>query len=415
MNNWNNHKTNEEVLEHNLKERLGQTGISKYGLPMTIVVYRNTHDIDINIDGTIVQHKNYRDFISGNIYKTSNDIKFVRIGETSVNSDGLTMTIIDYRKTNDIDIQFDDGTILYHKTYDSFKNGKCKNPNYVKTKIEKPKKEKIDKTGETNVAKNGMNMTIIAYRTRKDIDIQFEDGTIVTNKRYQHFLTGEINNPNVNKSNSNEKKNRVGETVNINGVICTIINYRNRKDIDVQLPNGLILEHRKYEKFKSGSIDVSSCIRESKLGETNTNKEGLNMTIVRYQNKNDIDIQFDDGTILKTYYNSFLDGTVKYPKKYLGETLEHHNGLMMTCTRYKDSSDIDVEFEDGYVVKNIEYRRFAEKNVRHPFPYMLGMCQIESRAYNYGEERNLFYICKNCHHHDIGTVEEIKNHICRTI
>ena len=40
----------------------------------------------------------------------------------------------------------------------------------------------VDRVGETNRALNGMMMTIIAYRNSKDIDIQFEDGTIIKKK-----------------------------------------------------------------------------------------------------------------------------------------------------------------------------------------------------------------------------------------
>lgn len=413
MNNWENRKTNEEILQLNKAERLGQKGISKYGLPMTIIVYRNAEDIDINIDGTIVCHKSYRNFVKGNICKTRSDSQFLRKGETAYNSDGLKMTCIEYRLANDIDIQFEDGTILRHKDYYTFKNGNYRNPNYIKTKPIKPAKTKLTHTGESIIAKNGMKMTIIDYRSSKDLDVQFEDGTIVKNKRYQHFKNGEINNPNLTGTifTNKQKLSRVGETTIIDGVELTIIKYRNRKDIDIQLPNRTILAHRKYEKFKSGNIDVSDYIKEIRIGETNTNNEGLNMTIVRFQNNSDISVQFDDGTIIDTYYKGFLDGTIKYPRERLGEVRTNLNGLQMTITKYNSATDIEVTFEDGYKI-NTDYKRFTELTLKHPYPYMIGNCQVEQRAYNYGSERNFFYICKCCHHHDIGTIDEILNHCC---
>lgn len=413
MNNWENKKTNEEILQLNRAERLGQRGKSKYGLPMTIVVYRNAEDIDVDIDGTIVCHKSYSNFVKGNICKTRSDSQFLRKGETVYNSDGLKMTCIEYRLSTDIDIQFEDGTVLTHKDYYAFKRGKYKNPNYTKSKPIKVSKSKLTHKGESIIAKNGMKMTIIDYRSSKDLDVQFEDGTIVRNKRYQHFKNGEINNPNLtgNIFANTQKSSRVGEAVIVDGVEIKIVVYRNRKDIDVQLPNGTILAHRKYEKFKDGRIDISDYIKEIRLGETNTNNEGLNMTIVRFQNNSDIDVQFDDGTIISTYYKGFLDGTIKYPKERLGESLTNLNGLNMTITKYNSATDIEVTFEDGYKV-NTDYKRFTELTLKHPYPYMLGKCQIEQRAYNYGSERNFFYVCKCCHHHDIGTIEEINSHIC---
>ena len=44
-----------------------------------------------------------------------------------------------------------------------------------------------DKTGKKNIARNGMEMTIIAYRKYTDIDILFQDETIVYNQFYQDF------------------------------------------------------------------------------------------------------------------------------------------------------------------------------------------------------------------------------------
>ena len=38
----------------------------------------------------------------------------------------------------------------------------------------------VDRTGETATALNGQKMTIVAYRSSRDMDVQFEDGTIVT-------------------------------------------------------------------------------------------------------------------------------------------------------------------------------------------------------------------------------------------
>lgn len=52
----------------------------------------------------------------------SKNLREERIGETQINNQGLKMTIIEYRNNNDIDVQFEDGTILKHKKYNKFKN-----------------------------------------------------------------------------------------------------------------------------------------------------------------------------------------------------------------------------------------------------------------------------------------------------
>ena len=43
------------------------------------------------------------------------------IGEISYNNQNLQMKVIGYRNSMDIDIQFEDGTIVKNRTYDSFK------------------------------------------------------------------------------------------------------------------------------------------------------------------------------------------------------------------------------------------------------------------------------------------------------
>lgn len=55
--------------------------------------------------------------------------------------------------------------------------------------------KKLNRVGEINYNKQGEKMTIIRYRISNDIDIQFEDGSIVYNKCYGHFKKGLIKHP----------------------------------------------------------------------------------------------------------------------------------------------------------------------------------------------------------------------------
>ena len=50
------------------------------------------------------------------------------VGEVGYNNNGEEMRIIRYGNANDIDVRFDDGTIIEHKTYGNFKKGLIKNP-----------------------------------------------------------------------------------------------------------------------------------------------------------------------------------------------------------------------------------------------------------------------------------------------
>ena len=51
-----------------------------------------------------------------------------RVGEVRYNNQGEKMTIIAYRGCKDIDVQFEDGVIIYNRNYGKFKEGKMKHP-----------------------------------------------------------------------------------------------------------------------------------------------------------------------------------------------------------------------------------------------------------------------------------------------
>lgn len=111
-----------------------------------------------------------------------------RVGQVGVNNQGEKMTIIVYRNCKNIDIQFENGTIVVNRNYTCFVEGSIKNPNTKDYRI-------VDKTGEIKCNNQGEKMTIIAYRKSDDIDIQFEDNVIVTNKSYYDFKRGMIKHP----------------------------------------------------------------------------------------------------------------------------------------------------------------------------------------------------------------------------
>ena len=61
------------------------------------------------------------------------------------------MTIIAYRNANDIDVQFEDETIVEHRTYDDFLKGKIANPNVLSDGISIPEKFMWNVLKELNI------------------------------------------------------------------------------------------------------------------------------------------------------------------------------------------------------------------------------------------------------------------------
>ena len=162
-----------------------------------------------------------------------------RVGETQMMNCGMRATIIRYREYADIDVRFEDGKVVVHKTYGSFENGNIANPN-IKTFTEV-------RLGETRMMNCGMKTTIIRYGNAMDIDVRFEDGTVVKDRRYEDFKKGGIINPNFNP--------RLGETKVMNcGMEATIIRYGKYTNIDVRFEDGTIVEHKSYDNFKRGRI-----------------------------------------------------------------------------------------------------------------------------------------------------------------
>ena len=325
--------------------RIGEIQFSNNGQKMQIVAYKNCNDIDIQFeDGTIVKNRRYREFIKGGIINPNfNEQKFIKIGETNMANNGQKMTIIAYRSFNDIDIKFEDGTIITNKEYRAFQNGLIRNPQY--------------RLGETNINNNGQKMTIVNYRNANDIDVEFEDGAIVKNTTYNSFIEGIIRNPNV-------YKNRIGETIiAFNGEKMTIIAYRSFNDIDVEFEDGTIVTNKSYGNFKKGMIKKEKN-KLQHLGEVSItdNKKKEKITIVAYRNAEDIDVKFEDGTIVtnKSYYN-FQMGKIGRHNKHnqrIGETNIANNGEKMTIIAYRNAKSVDIKFEDGTVVVNKSYNHF---------------------------------------------------------
>ena len=235
-----------------------------------------------------------------------------KVGHKTMANNGMEMEIVAYRSANDIDVKFEDGTIVENKSYAAFTRGSFRNHN--KRNISD---KYMSKLGETVTANNGQQMTLIAYRHAKDIDVRFEDGTIVTNREYFNFKKGEIWNPNCPTTRV-PRKNRTGEEIVSNqGQKMKIIAYRSCADIDVQFEDGTIVHNRTYKAFKNGSIqnpEVNKAFREARVGETSIAKNGMEMKIIAYHNARTVDVQFEDKTIVRgTRYRYFKKGLVGNP------------------------------------------------------------------------------------------------------
>ena len=375
-------------------DHTGEVRRMNNGMMTKIVAYRNSKNIDIQFeDGTIVYHKRYSAFKKGNITNPNyNKLQIYRLGELLKMNNGMMAKIITYRSCSDIDIQFEDGTIIYHKQYDSFKKGNIANPNYNKLQI--------SRLGEVWKMNNGMMAEIIAYRNNTDIDVQFEDGTIVYHKQYSALKKGNIANPNY----------KLMSQTSINELICSFylkqigfekkknMQELNGKELDLYHPNlngykiGIEYDGFKHNtkkdkeknklckqnniqlyriresylpKLKSTSIDFKLTDNNPRSKELEQTLQLLIKNIALNHNISiplSISFQRDEKQLdkfLKKYHN-------KYEKERLYEQRQMNNGMITKIIAYRSSMDIDVQFEDGTIVYHKQYDSFKKGDISKP-------------------------------------------------
>lgn len=185
----------------------------------------------------------------------------------------------------------------------------------------------INRLGETRMMNCGMKATIIRYGGCDDIDVRFEDEKVVIHKAYDKFKKGEIANPNMKAS----AENRLGETRMMNcGMEATIIRYNRCDDINVRFEDGAVVEHRKYKDFKKGKIANQNF--NPRLGETRMMNCDMKATIIRYNTSKDIDVRFEDGTVVKDRtYNQFKKGEIAHQSLNLNNGSKDFHGFI--CRR----------------------------------------------------------------------------------
>lgn len=112
-----------------------------------------------------------------------------RVGEIGYNKQGVKMEIIEYIDCFNLTVIFEDGFVVKNRSYQEFKNGGIYNRNFPRSNVK-------SKLGEKNINSQGCKMEIVRYFNNKDMDVLFEDGTLLKNITSKHFKDGSIRNPN---------------------------------------------------------------------------------------------------------------------------------------------------------------------------------------------------------------------------
>ena len=284
--------------------------------------------------------------------------------------------------------------------------------------------------GEQAKMNCGMLATITDYRDYQHIDLQFEDGTTVRNRKYSEFKKGNIANTNLGRNATKTKYNRLGTKKKMNcGLYATIIRYDNVNDIDVQFEDNVIVTNRNWNDFKNGSIDRKDF--KSLLGQSAIMNCGMHATVVEDNNFRNIKIQFEDGTIVSCNRCNFNSGRVANPSlgKYasltkrsrVGEYAINNSGIWMHIIEYITSDSIIVKFDDD-TTKNTSYHSFKNGQVKHDTLNIKGNALNKNAEFAglkvdkvvYKDKSDVYYICtcKKCGLQTILTPSEMLKHKC---
>lgn len=416
--------------------RVGEENIAKNGLKMKIIEYYSSKNMTVCFeDGVIRKNIEYRQFLKGTVKHPGITIKQLPnmdryIGQTNMALNGQKMEIIGGTSYKDLKIQFEDETIVEHKSYSSFLKGEIKNPNITDHRITKNAEKYIGKTSKSTC---GQLMEIIEYFNSSNITVRFEDGTERKGVKINSFLSGAVENPNytyINKKYEAQKEKYIGQKNKTTfGREIEIIDFINATDISIRFEDGTI-QKTSVSAFKRGEIrhpldegtSVKKKNRDSRVGLRYQDKDGYWFEIVEYNGTEDILIKYDlDGLTVKTKWTIINKNKVMRPDavklRYKNMIVRQNNGLDAKCLEYIDSNTMKVIFEDGYI-KEVKPLYFMRGKVGHD------KLKRPQKGDFYGyytwyrwtdENNNAYYLCENkeTKERDIKTPQDIleENHI----
>lgn len=245
----------EEILSKYVRTRkrnclhLFEERVMSNGMKCKIIEMVSCKNITVEFeDGAVLYNRNYSSFRKGNIAhpnETSKAKREKRLCQRRKMNNGHEAWIIAYDAWDKVTVEFDNGEIVYNKSWSAFSAGEIGLPSsYVKNCI-----------GLRKFQKRGMFAEIIFAKDANHIDVCFDDGTIIRNRKVEDFLKGNIANPNLLPARKRKDKERLGmRRIMHDGNIGTLITYRNAGDIDVDFGDGRVAKHKAYANFVKGSV-----------------------------------------------------------------------------------------------------------------------------------------------------------------
>lgn len=211
------------------------------------------------------------------------------------------------------------------------------------------------------------------------------------------------------------------------------------REVDAQFDDGTIVEHVDSWEFVCGAVlhpDVNK--RKCRNRYTGEMMTITNCYAPRRASRGAyVDIKFEDGTVIEYVYSALVRcGTIEkvkgdrerakaeHPfKKPIGEIGINKAGILMKVVGYESATNISVQFEDGYVATGAWYANFKYGNIPHNTLKLagrgvckgstMGLFDVYSKA-QVNEDRTTYYKCKcrRCGFTGILTPHEMLAHVC---
>lgn len=105
-----------------------------------------------------------------------------------------------------------------------------------------------------------------------------------------------------------------------------------------------------------------------RTGERHLTNEGYWITIIEYFSSRKSTIEFGDGFIMRNIqYGHIKAGRIRKPIDRVGETYINTDGNRFEITEFLNAKNCTIKFEDGTILKNIQYGHILRGNVKNPF------------------------------------------------
>ena len=111
-----------------------------------------------------------------------------------------------------------------------------------------------------------------------------------------------------------------------------------------------------------------SSYREKRIGEKYTTTKGYIIEIIDYINQHSVTIQFEDGTIVKNVeYCQIKRGNIRKPENRLGLKFETNEGYTAEIIEYFNHDNCTILLNDGNIIYNVNYRNLKAGEIRNHF------------------------------------------------